>query len=97
MDQEPGAELGQQQVPAMPAGTTSLPEDAPVGGLRQPSRRRWLLVASVALVGVSLVVGAGVLLAPGQPPVPTWRRCRLSSRWTSNRKPPRGGVFDRRT
>lgn len=51
MDHEPGAELGQPQVPAMPAGATSLPEDAPVGGLRRPSRRRWLLVASVVLVG----------------------------------------------
>jgi hypothetical protein len=67
MDHEPGAELG-QQVPAMPAGATSLPEDASVGGLRRPSRRRWPLVASVVLVAATLVVGAGVLLAPGQPP-----------------------------
>jgi hypothetical protein len=68
MDREPGGEFGQQQVPALPAGAASLPEDAPVGGLRRPSRRRRLLVAGVVLVGVILVVGAGVLLAPGQPP-----------------------------
>ncbi len=67
MDHEPGAELGQQQVPAIPGGPTSLPEDAPAGEARGSSQRWRLLVASVVLVGVSLVVGAGVLLASRRP------------------------------
>lgn len=39
-----------------------------MGEPRRPGRRRRLLIAGVVLVGVSLVVGAGVLLASGQLP-----------------------------
>jgi cell division protein FtsX len=42
-------------------------EPAPEGGPRRPSRHR-RLVASMVLVGVSLVVGGGVLLVSRQPP-----------------------------
>jgi hypothetical protein len=44
-----------------------------------------------------VVLASGVHPSGGRRSVPTWRRGRLSSRWTSSRKPPRGGVFDRRT
>ncbi len=67
MNDEPRSDLGQQQEPTVPTGPASLPEPVPASGPRRPSRRRWLLVACVVLVGVSLVVGAGVLLVSRQP------------------------------
>jgi cell division protein FtsX len=67
MNDEPRSEFGQPQEPAVPTGPASLPEPAPASGPRWPSRRR-LLVASMLLVGVSLVVGGGVLLVSRQPP-----------------------------
>jgi cell division protein FtsX len=67
MDHDPDAAAGQQHVSAIPAGPTPPPKNFPVSGPRRSSPRRRLLIAGVVLlVGVSLVGGAGVLLASGR-------------------------------
>ena len=67
MNDAPGAEPGQPQAPAVGTAPASSPQPVPASGPRRSSRRRRLLVTSVALVGVSLVAGAGVLLVSGLP------------------------------